>query len=59
MTLLLNVELRNLAIAIGLAITAFTPETAMMVALGFLFQQQFAIWFWKLDRRLGLLGRRA
>jgi predicted Na+-dependent transporter len=59
MTLLLNVELRNLAIAIGLAFTAFTPQTAMMVALAFLFQQQFAIWFWKLDRRLGLLGRRA
>ncbi len=57
MTLLLNVELRNLAIAIGLAFTAFSPQTAMMVALAFLFQQQFAIWFWKLDRRLGLLGR--
>jgi ACR3 family arsenite efflux pump ArsB len=56
MTLLLNVELRNLAIAIGLAITAFTPETAMMVALGFLFQQQFAIWFWKLDKRFRILG---
>jgi len=56
MTLLLNVELRNLAIAIGLAITAFTPETAMMVALAFLFQQQFAIWFWKLDKRFKMLG---
>ena len=56
MTLLLNVELRNLAIAIGLAVTAFSSQTAMMVALGFLFQQQFAIWFWKLDKRFGLLG---
>ncbi|MEA3469686.1 MAG: arsenic resistance protein [Thermodesulfobacteriota bacterium] len=55
MTLLLNVELRNLPICIGLAVTAFPPQTAMMVALAFLFQQQFAIWFWKLDNRLGLL----
>jgi ACR3 family arsenite efflux pump ArsB len=59
MALVLNVELRNLAIAIGLAFTAFSPQTAMMVALAFLFQQQFAIWFWKMDQRLGLLGRQA
>lgn len=56
MTLLLNVELRNLPISIGLAVTIFTPQTAMMVALAFLFQQQFAIWFWQLDKRFGLLG---
>ena len=56
-TLLLNVELRNLPICIGLAVTAFPPQTAMMVALAFLFQQQFAIWFWKLDKRFELLGK--
>ena len=56
MSLLLNVELRNLPIAIGIAVTAFSPQTAMIVALAFLFQQQFAIWFWKLDKRFGLLG---
>ena len=56
MTLLLNVELRNLPIAIGIAVTAFSPQTAMMIALAFLFQQQFAIWFWKLDKRFGVLG---
>jgi len=56
MTLLLNVELRNLAIAIGIAVTAFSSQTAMMVALAFLFQQQFALWFWKLDQRYKLLG---
>lgn len=56
-TLLLNVELRNLAIAIGLAVTAFSSQTAMMVAMGFLFQQQFAIWFFKLEQRHQLLGR--
>ncbi len=57
MTLLLNVELRNLAIAIGLAAASFSPQAAMMVALAFLFQQQFAIWFWKLDKRYALLGQ--
>jgi len=56
-TLLLNVELRNLPICIGLAVTAFSPQTAMMVALAFLFQQQFAIWVWKLDKRLKLFGK--
>lgn len=57
LSLLLNVELRNLPIAIGIAVTAFSPQTAMMVALAFLFQQQFALWFWKLDKRFGLLGQ--
>ena len=56
MTLLLNVQLRNLPICIGLAVTIFSPQTAMIVAMAFLFQQQFAIWFWKLDKRFGLLG---
>jgi ACR3 family arsenite efflux pump ArsB len=56
MTLLLNVELRNLPIAIGLAVTSFSPQTGMMVALAFLFQQQFVLWFWKLDKRFAILG---
>jgi len=57
-TLLLNVELRNLPICIGIAITAFPPQTAMMVALAFLFQQQFAIWFCKFDTKYGLLVKK-
>ncbi len=55
MTLLLNVELRNLPIAISLAATAFSSQVAMMVALAFLFQQQLALWFWKLDKRFKIL----
>ena len=55
MSLFLNVELRNLPICIGIAVTAFSPQTAMMVALAFLFQQQFAIWFWKLEKSYGFL----
>jgi ACR3 family arsenite efflux pump ArsB len=56
-TLLLNVELRNLPICIGIAITAFPPQTAMMVALAFLFQQQIAIWFFKYDKQYGFLTK--
>lgn len=55
MTLILNVELRNLPICIGLAVTAFPPQTAMMVALAFLFQQQLVIWFAKIESRYNLL----
>lgn len=54
-TLLLNVELRNLPICIGIAVTAFPEQTAMMIALAFLFQQQLAIWFWKFNKRYSLL----
>lgn len=57
-TLLLNIELRNLAIAISLAVTAFTPRTAMIVALGFLFQQQLALWFNHFEKKTGFFGKR-
>ncbi len=56
-SLLLNVELRNLPICIGIAITAFPPQTAMMVALAFLFQQQIAIWFFKYDKQYTFLSK--
>jgi len=58
-SLLLNVELRNLPICIGIAVTTFPPQTAMMVSLAFLFQQQLAIWFFKYDLRYGLLDTKA
>ncbi len=58
-SLLLNVELRNLPICIGIAVTAFPPQTAMMVSLAFLFQQQLAIWFLKTDGRYSLLEKRS
>jgi ACR3 family arsenite efflux pump ArsB len=54
-TLILNAVLRNLAISIGLASTAFGPQTAMLVALAFLFQQQSAVWFARLNERFGFL----
>lgn len=55
-TLLFSILLRNLAIAIGLAMTVFTPQVAMQVALAFLFQQQMALWFVKFEARTHLFG---
>lgn len=56
-TLLMNVELRNLAISIGLATTAFSPQTGMMVALAFLFQQQAVIWFCRFEKKTDFFVR--
>ncbi|RUM39188.1 MAG: arsenic resistance protein [Desulfobulbus sp.] len=55
-TLLLNVSLRNLPIAIGIAVTAFGSQTAVIVALAFLFQQQLVLWFDELDKKYHWLG---
>ena len=54
-TFLLSLVLRNLAISIGLAATAFGPQTTMMIALAFLIQQQAAVWFASLNRKYGFL----
>ncbi|OEH86685.1 hypothetical protein BHU72_10160 [Desulfuribacillus stibiiarsenatis] len=42
-TLVYGTALRNLSIGLGIAVTAFGANAALMVALCFLFQQQFAI----------------
>ncbi len=57
-TLVLSMILRNLAIAIGLAASAFGPQTTMMVALAFLIQQQSAVWFNSLNKKYGLVKDR-
>jgi ACR3 family arsenite efflux pump ArsB len=54
-TFLLSLVLRNLAISIGLAATAFGHQATMMVALAFLIQQQAAVWFASLNRKYGIL----
>ncbi|MCE5219769.1 MAG: bile acid:sodium symporter [Clostridium sp.] len=43
--------LRNLAIAMGLAATAFGPNAALMVSLAFIIQPQAAAWFVKLNEK--------
>lgn len=54
-TFILSLVLRNLAISIGLAATAFGPQATMMVALAFLIQQQAAVWFASLNKKYGFL----
>ncbi|WP_176719880.1 arsenic resistance protein [Desulfuribacillus alkaliarsenatis] len=44
-SLVYGTALRNLAIGLGLAVTTFGADAALMVALCFLFQQQFAVQF--------------
>ncbi len=56
-TLFLNGQLRNLAIAMGLAVTAFSPTTSMMVALAFLFQQQGALWFCRIEKKYNFFNK--
>jgi ACR3 family arsenite transporter len=56
-TFVLSLVLRNLAISIGLAATAFGPQTTMTVALGFLIQQQSAVWFAGLNKKYGFLRK--
>jgi hypothetical protein len=47
--------LRNLAISIGLAATAFGVTAAFMVSLAFLFQGQSAAWFIRVDEKYKIL----
>ena len=54
-TFLFSLVLRNLAISIGLAATAFGPQTTMMVALAFIIQQQSAVWSATLCKKYGFL----
>ena len=54
-TCLFSLVLRNLAISIGLAATAFGPQTTMMVALAFIIQQQSAVWSASLCKKYGFL----
>jgi predicted Na+-dependent transporter len=55
LTLIFGTVLRNLAISIGLAATAFGVRAALMVSLAFLFQGQSAAWFIRLDERYKIL----
>lgn len=56
--LVFGTALRNLSISLGLAATAFGPNAALTVALGFLIQQQAAAWFIRFNEKYDLVGRR-
>lgn len=51
--LVFSTALRNLSISLGLAATAFGPNAALTVALGFLIQQQAAAWFIRFKDKYG------
>lgn len=57
-TLVFGTALRNLAIAIGLAASAFGPNAALMVSLAFIIQPQAAAWFIKLNEKYDLFTPR-
>ncbi len=54
-TLVFGTVLRNLAISIGLAATAFGVTAAFMVSLAFLFQGQSAAWFIRINDKYKIL----
>lgn len=54
-TLVFGTVLRNLAISIGLAATAFGVTAAFMVSLAFLFQGQSAAWFLRINEKYKIL----
>jgi ACR3 family arsenite efflux pump ArsB len=50
--------MRNLSIALGVAIASFGPEAALVLAVAYVFQVQSAAWYVRLaDRLLGSRGR--
>lgn len=55
LTLVFGTVLRNLAISIGLAATAFGVTAAFMVSLAFLFQGQSAAWFIRVNEKYKIL----
>lgn len=55
LTLVFGTVLRNLAISMGLAATAFGVTAAFMVSLAFLFQGQSAAWFIRINEKYKVL----
>ncbi|QGG46193.1 arsenic resistance protein [Heliorestis convoluta] len=49
--------MRNLSIALGLAITAFGPQAALVVTLAFILQVQAAAWYGKVADRFGFFEK--
>jgi predicted Na+-dependent transporter len=48
--------LRNLAIGIGLAATAFGPDAALLITLAFIIQPPAASLFMRINKKYGLLS---
>lgn len=53
--LIYGTVMRNLSIALGLAIASFGPDTALIITLAFILQVQSAAWYGKLSAKYGWL----
>lgn len=58
-TLVYSTVMRNLSIALGLAVTTFGPNAALLITLAFILQVQGAAWYGRVADRLGFFQRRA
>lgn len=56
--LVFGTVLRNLTIALGLAIAFFGPETSLIITLAFILQVQGAAWYGKLSKTYSWLERK-
>lgn len=57
--LIYGTVMRNLSIALGIAISSFGPETALIITLAFILQVQSAAWYGKLSARFNWLTHRS
>ncbi|MCW2276886.1 arsenic resistance protein [Heliophilum fasciatum] len=55
--LIYGTVMRNLSIALGLAITAFGPQAGLVVTLAFILQVQAAAWYGKLAEQYHFFGK--
>ncbi len=49
--------MRNLSIALGLAVASFGSDTALIITIAFILQIQGAAWYGKLSQKYGWLGK--
>lgn len=56
-TLVYSTVLRNLSIALGIAVTSFGPKAGLILALAFVLQIQAATWYGKITERFGIFAK--
>lgn len=52
-TVVYGTVMRNLSLALGLAVTTFGPKAGLIVTLAFILQVQSAAWYGKISEKLG------
>lgn len=56
-TLVYSTVLRNLSIALGIAVTSFGPKAGLILAIAFVLQIQAATWYGRFVDRFSILGK--